>query len=92
MEFEVEAITEAFDHRPFKQFQLEEIAQEDMLLIDYIKNLPNGKTSGKNKITYRALTSSPSVVNARIAEIANAIIRTGYYPSRWKLSQVITTL
>src|SRR5699024_4391753 len=53
------------------------------------KNLPNRKSPGLNQITNEMLKHLHATAIQTIVELTNAILRTYYFPPRWKSSNII---
>ena len=51
-----------------------------------VKGLKAGKSPGTDKITSTMICFLP---NSALRFIFNAILRTGYFPSTWKLSEIV---
>lgn len=54
-----------------------------------VKNLNTKKSPGIDKISSKMLCELPNVALRLILFIFNAILRIGYYPSSWKMSEII---
>jgi hypothetical protein len=53
------------------------------------KDLNPRKTSGSDLITGRILKEMPRNGADHLIAICNSIIRTGYFPSQWKVAEII---
>ncbi|GBP96767.1 Probable RNA-directed DNA polymerase from transposon BS [Eumeta japonica] len=54
-----------------------------------IKNLNPKKSPGRDKITNTMIVNLPSVALKTILFIFNSMLRTGYFPSTWKQSEIV---
>jgi len=57
-----------------------------------INKLRSTKASGYDLITGEILKKLPEVGLSVITYIYNSILRTGYFPGQWKVSQIVTIL
>lgn len=72
---------------PLPPFTLPKIKYKSVRFI--IKTQINPKKApGHDKITGKMITELPTPVIRRLAQIFNAILRTGHFPDLWKLSYV----
>jgi hypothetical protein len=70
---------------PVKKFKLTEVRAA-------INHLRPNKAPGYDLITGRILKELPDIGIRAIAQIFNSVLRTGYFPGHWKVSQIITVL
>lgn len=66
---------------PLKHTSPKEIAQQ-------IYRLENGKSPGFDKIDKKILTELPRKGIIYLTALFNAVIRTGYFPSVWKIAEI----
>jgi len=57
-----------------------------------IKQLPSETSSGHDLITGKIVQELPDIGIRAITQIFNSVLRTGYLPGQWKVSQIITVL
>ena len=70
---------------PVKKFKLAEVGSA-------IKQVRSRKAPGYDLITGRMWQELPDVGLRAITLIFNSILRTGYFPGQWEVSQIITIL
>ena len=70
---------------PAKKFKITEVR-------DAIKHMRTKKAPGYDLITGRILKELPEVGLRAITLIFNSVVRTGYFPAQWKVSQIVTIL
>jgi hypothetical protein len=70
---------------PVKKFKLAEVRSA-------INQLPPKKAPGYDLITGRVLKELPDIGIRTITHIFNSVLRTGYFPGQWKVSQIIPIL
>lgn len=54
-----------------------------------IKNLPNKKAPGHDKITNLMFKKLPSKVFVLLSTLFNSLLRLGYFPVKWKIATII---
>jgi len=57
-----------------------------------INKLRSTKAPGYDLVTGEILKKLPKVRLSAITYIHNSILRTGYFPGQWKVSQIVTIL